>query len=68
MFIISWGFSEEKMKWPNDANGEPVAPAYLTHIEGGPLDLELTLNLLDAYSIPHISEYPHNGMVGKIIM
>ena len=65
---MSWGFTEKKDAWPDDDNGEPVSPAYLTHVEGGPLDLEITINLLEAYGIPHIGEYPHNGMVGKIIM
>ena len=58
----------EKPKWPRDENGEPIPPAYLTHIGGGPLDMELTLNLLEAYGIPHVSEFPNNGLFGKLIM
>ena len=54
--------------WPNDENGEPVPPKFLTHIHGGPLDMELTLNLLQAYGIPHCCEYPNNGLFGQLIM
>ena len=55
-------------EWPKNENGEPVPPAYLTHIIGGPLDMELTLNLLEAYGIPHVCEYPHDGLFGKLIL
>ena len=54
--------------WPNDENGEAIPPAYLTHIIGGPLDMELTLNLLEAYGIPHVCRYPNNGLFGKLIL
>ena len=55
-------------EWPTGDDGEAVPPAFLTHIHGGPLDLELTLNLLEAYGIPHVSEYPNNGLFGKLIL
>jgi len=65
---MKWSFKKtEGTKWPKDENGEAIAPAYLKHISGGPLDLEVALNLLDAYGIPHISEYPNNGQFGKLI-
>ena len=59
---------DDGTKWPVDKSGETVAPAYLTHIGGGPLDMELTLGLLAAYGIPHVCEYPNNGLFGKLIM
>ena len=55
-------------EWPNDENGKPVPPAFLRAIHGGPLDMELTLNLLAAYGIPNICQYPNNGLFGKLIM
>ena len=65
---MSWSLrKQEGPPWPVDDNDEPVAPAYLTHIGGGPLDMELTLNLLEAYGIPHVGEYPNNGAFGKLI-
>ena len=30
--------------------------------------MELALNLLEAYGIPHVSEYPNNGEFGKLIL
>ena len=66
---MNWSTKKkEEPDWPKNENGEPVPPAYLTHISGGPLDMELTLNLLEAYGIPHVSEYPNNGLFGKLIM
>jgi len=67
-FIMDWKFKKpDGLQWPMDENGEPVPPVYLKHISGGPLDLEIALNLLEAYGIPHISEYPNNGQFGKLI-
>ena len=63
-----WSFKKtEGVKWPKGEDGEPIAPAYLKHISGGPLDLEVALSLLEAYGIPHVSEYPNNGQFGKMI-
>ena len=65
---MDWKFKKpDGLQWPMDENGEPVPPVYLKHISGGPLDLEIALNLLEAYGIPHISEYPNNGQFGKLI-
>ena len=60
--------NDDGPQWPTDEAGETVAPAFLTHIGGGPLDMELTLGLLTAYGIPHVCEYPNNGLFGKLIM
>ena len=66
---MDWKFRKpESPNWPKDENGEPVAPAYLKHISGGPLDLEVAVNLLQAYNIPYVSEYPNNGRFGKLIL
>jgi len=55
------------IQWPNNENGEPIPPVYLTHIGGGPMDQDMTLGLLDAYGIPHVEQYPNNGLFGKLI-
>ena len=68
---MSWSLRRKKgdePEWPKCEDGETVAPAYLTHIGGGPLDMELTLNLLKAYGIPHVCEFPNNGLFGRLIM
>jgi len=66
---MDWNIKrEDELLWPNAEGGEPVPPAFLIHIVGGPLDMELTLNLLGAYGIPHVCEYPNNGLFGKLIL
>lgn len=66
---MKWSGKKKKVpEWPKDENGEPLPPVFLTHIYGGPLDTELTLNLLEAYEIPYICEYPNDGLLGKMIM
>ena len=66
---MSWSFGKkEKIPWPKDESNESIPPVFLTHIYGGPLDTELTLNVLEAYGIPYICEYPHNGLIGKLIL
>ena len=54
--------------WPNDESGNPVPPVFLIHVRGGPLDMELTFNLLEAYGIPHVEKYPNDGLFGKLIL
>jgi len=69
--FLQLGFNlkkEDELKWPKDENGQAIPPVFLTHVGGGPLDMELTLNLLGAYGIPHVCEYPNNGLFGKLIM
>jgi len=66
---MSWSSKKkEGPPWPKRENGESVPRTFLTHIGGGPMDMELTLNLLEAYGIPHVCEYPNNGLFGKLIM
>ena len=67
---MSWniGKKKEPVPWPLGENGEEVAPAFLTHVGGSPMDMEMTLGLLEAYGIPHVGEYPNNGLFGKLIM
>ena len=55
-------------EWPKRDDGEAVAPVFFKHVHGGPLDTELTLNLLEAYGIPYTCEYPNNGLFGKLIL
>ena len=67
----AWGISRGKNTmdtWPKDENGEMVPPVFLVHVHGGPVDTELTVNLLGAYGIPVLTKYPNNGEFGKIIL
>lgn len=66
-----WSFGKKKKlrdQWPNLPNGDPVAPAYLTHVGGNPMDSELTVSLLEAYGIPAVTQFPNDGQFGKLII
>ena len=66
---MSWSFKRKKgPPWPNGEDGNPIPPVFLTHLHGVEIDMELTINLLEAYGIPHVPEYPLNGQFGKMIM
>ena len=66
---MSWSFGKtKKPEWPNDSNGDPIPPAFLMHVGGGPLDVELSFNLLEAYGIPHVETYHNDGLFGKLIL
>ena len=69
--MSNWSFKRKKpaaADWPKDERGEMVPPAFLQHVSGGPLDTELTINLLEAYGIPVVTQYPNNGEFGKVIL
>jgi len=55
-------------RWPKDENGEPEEPVRLgTLINLNMID-ELTVNMLEAYGIPCVRDYPGNGSFGRVIM
>ena len=66
----NWSFDRHSPieNWPKNENGEFVAPQFLLHLSGAPVDSELTLSLLAAYGIPTVCEYPNNGLFGKLIL
>jgi len=67
----NWGFSSKHHSldnWPKKENGEPVAPAFLEHVPAGQLSAEVDINLLEAYGIPVIPQYPNNGTLGKVVL
>ena len=69
--MADWGFSKKKKItdiWPKKEDGEMVAPAFLMHAGGNPLDTEITLSLLDAYGIPAVCQYPNDGEFGNLII
>lgn len=55
-------------RWPKDENGEPEEPVFLgTAVNLNYFD-ELTINMLEAYGIPCLRQYPGDGTFGKIIL
>ena len=55
-------------RWPKDENGEPEEPVFLgTAVNLNYFD-ELTINMLEAYDIPCLRQYPGDGSFGKLIL
>ena len=55
-------------RWPRDADGELVPPALLTKCTGVDMDDVLLVNMLEAYGIPCLKNYPGDGQFGKIML
>ncbi|MCF0121163.1 MAG: DUF2007 domain-containing protein [Oscillospiraceae bacterium] len=69
--MSDWSFRKKKpvtANWPKDENGEPYPPVFLEHASGGPVDVELAVNLLEAYGIPVVTQLPNNGDFAQVIM
>ena len=41
---------------------------FLQHVSGTQLDFDMAINLLEAYSIPVVCQYPNDGEFGKLIL
>jgi len=68
---LEWGkrlTGELYERWPKDENGEPVEPVFLTHCSSLDMSDEMIVNLLEAYSIPCIRQYPNDGDFGRLII
>ena len=55
-------------RWPKDADGVPEEPVFLgTAVNLNYFDV-LTINMLEAYGIPCLRQYPGDGSFGKLIL
>ena len=54
--------------WPKNDAGEPVAPVYLTHCGETQMEAEITVNMLESYGIPVVTQYPNDGSFGKVVL
>lgn len=66
-----WGFrkfGDLGARWPKKEDGSPVSPVFLAHMPESQLEAEMTVNLLEAYQIPALWQYPNDGAFGKIIL
>jgi hypothetical protein len=69
--MADWFFGKKKKltdKWPKTDGGELVRPAFLTHVGGTPMDMQIVLSLLEAYGIPAVDRYPNDGDFGRLIL
>ena len=68
---IDWGRAELAglyERWPKDERGEPEAPVLLCTLSALDMRDELMLNMLEAYGIPCLRQYPGDGAFGKLIL
>jgi len=65
---LSWGkfeYGELLETWPRGGDGEPEAPAFLTHCSCVDMDDELTVSMLDSFGIPCVRQY---GSSAKVVL
>ncbi|MEG0036165.1 MAG: hypothetical protein RR743_05855 [Oscillospiraceae bacterium] len=54
-------------KWPK-TDGNPEEAVFLKHCSSVDMEDELLINMLDAYGIPAVKQYPENGSLGKVVI
>lgn len=67
----NWFFGKKKRVtdvWPKTEDGQNVPPVFLTHTSEEDMQTELTINLLEAYGIPVVTQYPNDGSFGKVVL
>lgn len=62
------GKHDELANWPRNAEGVPEKPVFLVHCDCNDLNDEITINMLQAYGIPCLKNYPGDGAFGKVII
>ncbi len=55
-------------RWPRDEKGELIEPVFLTHSFCLDMSDEMLVNLLEAYGIPCVRQYPNDGDFGRLIL
>ena len=55
-------------RWPKDPSGEPEKAVFLCNCKALDLSDELIINMLEAYGIPCLRDYPGNGSFGKVVL
>ena len=68
---LDWGRrlpSELQERWPKMTDGEPEKAVFLCNCKAPDLSDELMINMLEAYGIPCLRDYPGNGSFGKVVL
>ena len=55
-------------RWPKTTSGEPEKAVFLCNYKALDLADELKINMLEAYGIPCLREYPGDGSFGKVVL
>ena len=69
--MFKWGrkkFDRITERWPKNDQGEMVAPVFFQHVQGTELDVEMAVNLLEAYGIPALRKAPGDGSFGEVFL
>jgi len=68
---VEWGkrlVGDILKRWPKDEAGELIEPVFLTHRMCLDMSDEMLVNLLEAYNIPCIRQYPNDGDFGRLVL
>ena len=68
---LSWGRSvpsDLQERWPKTPSGEPEKAVFLCNCKAPDFGDELRINLLEAYGIPCLRDYPGDGSFGKVVL
>ena len=67
---LSWGQTPDDLseRWPKSAGGTPEQAAFLTHIYGDEMQVDMLLEMLRAYDITAMKKYEHHGALGKVVL
>ena len=70
MALENWSFGKPSkgLPWPKGDQGEPVPPAFLTHLSAVDLEGQIAISLLESAGIPVVIQHPNGGDFGKIIL
>ena len=70
MALENWSFRRKNdgPAWPHDADGEPVSPAFLSHLSAVDMEGQIVIGMLESAGIPVVTQYPNGGAFGKIIL
>ena len=55
-------------RWPREADGSPVKPAFLAHLGSTDMADMILVNMLEAYDIPVLIQHPGDGDFGKVLL
>lgn len=55
-------------RWPKNESGEPEKAVFLCNCKALDFGDELIINMLEAYGIPCLRDYPGNGSFGKVVL
>ena len=70
MALENWSFGRKNddTPWPNDDDGNPISPVFLSHLRATDMEGPIVIGMLESAGIPVVTQYPNGGAFGKIIL